>query len=72
LRKKRKYEGTEKFAEKMKNVQEEAKAVLQKAQEDMKQYADRDRKEIEKYKCHESLNFLEVNISFNYIITLDQ
>jgi len=28
LRKKRKYEGTEKFAEKMKNVQEEAKAVL--------------------------------------------
>ena len=31
MRKKGKYEGAEKFAERMKNMQEEAKAVLQKA-----------------------------------------
>jgi len=41
-----KYEGAEKFVERMKNVQEEAKAALQKAQEDMRQYADR---EVEEY-----------------------
>jgi len=33
----------------MQNVQEEAKAVLQKAQEDMKWYADRGRGEVEEY-----------------------
>jgi len=31
LRKKRRYEGIEKFVERMKNMQKEAKAVLQKA-----------------------------------------
>jgi len=50
MRKKRKYEGIEKFAERIRNVQEEAKAVLQKAQEDMKWYADRERGEVEKYR----------------------
>jgi len=49
MRKKGKYEGAEKFAERIKNVQEEAKAVLQKAQEDMKQYADRERGKVEEY-----------------------
>jgi len=49
MRKKGKYEGVEKFAERMKNVQEEAKAALQKAQEDMKRYADREREEVEEY-----------------------
>jgi len=50
LRKKGKYEGAEKFAERMKNVQEEVKTVLQKAQEDMKRYADRERGEVEEYR----------------------
>ena len=50
MRKKGKYEGAEKFVEKMKNVQEEAKAALQKAQEEMKQYADRERGEVEEYR----------------------
>jgi len=31
MKKKRKYKGAEKFAEKMRNVQEEAKVTLQKA-----------------------------------------
>jgi len=34
-RKKRKYERAEKFIEKMKEIQEEAKAVLEKAQKDI-------------------------------------
>ena len=49
LRKKGKYKGVEKFAERMKSVQEEAKAVLQKTHEDMKQYANRERGEVEEY-----------------------
>jgi len=50
MRKKGKYEGAEKFAEKLKNVQEEAKAALQKAQEDMKRYTDREREEVKEYR----------------------
>jgi len=34
----------------MKEIQEEAKAVLGKAQEDMKKYANRKRTEVDKYK----------------------
>jgi len=33
----------------MKEIQEEAKAVLRKAQEDIKKYTDRKREEIEEY-----------------------
>ena len=43
LRKKGRYEGAEKFAKKMEEVQREAKAALVKAQEDMRRYADRHR-----------------------------
>jgi len=50
LRKKGKYEGAEKFAERIKSVQEEAKVVLQKAQKNMKRYADRERGEVEEYR----------------------
>jgi len=50
MRKKGKYKGAEKFAERLKNVQEEAKAALQKVQEDMKQYTDRERGEVEEYR----------------------
>jgi len=49
-RKKRKYEGAEKFVEKMKEIQEEAKAVLSKAQEEIKKYTDRKRAEVNNYK----------------------
>jgi len=49
-RKKGKYAGAEKFIEKMKEIQEEAKAVLGKAQADIKQYADRKRSNVEEYK----------------------
>jgi len=53
LRKKGKFEGVEKFAKRMKKVQEEAKAVLGKAQEDMRWYADRHRAEAVGYKVED-------------------
>jgi len=49
-RKKKKYAGAEKFVEKMKEIQEEAKAVLRKAQEDMRKYADKKRSDADEYK----------------------
>ena len=40
----------EKFVVKMKEIQEEAKAALGKAQEEMKKYVDRKRAEVDEYK----------------------
>jgi len=50
MRKKGKCKGAEKFAKKMRKVQEEAKAVLQKVQEDMKWYTDRKKGKAEEYR----------------------
>jgi len=50
VKKKGKYKGVEKFVTKIKEIQEEAKAVLGKAQEEMKRYIDRKRTEVDKYK----------------------
>ena len=52
-RKKGKYAGAEKFIEKIKEIQEEAKVALGKAQEDMKKYANRRRSEVNKYKVRD-------------------
>jgi len=49
-RRKGKYEAAGKFVEKMRKIQEEAKAALGKAQEEMKKFADRKRGEGEEYK----------------------
>jgi len=49
-RKKGRYEGAEKFIKKMKEIQEEAKAALGKAQADMKKYANKKRSDAEEYK----------------------
>ena len=40
-RRKGKYKAAGKFVEKMRKIQEEAKAALEKAQEEMKKFADR-------------------------------
>jgi len=45
-RKKGKYTRAEKFIEKMKEIQEEAKAVLGKAQADMKKYTNKKRLDV--------------------------
>ena len=52
-RKKGKYKGAEKFIEKMKEIQEEAKAVLGKAQKEMKKYTNRKRVEVNNYKVED-------------------
>jgi len=49
-KKKGKYERAKKFIEKMKEIQEEAKAALGKVQEDMRKYADRKRSDTDEYK----------------------
>jgi len=49
-RKKGKYQGVEKFIEKIKEIQKEAKAILGKVQEKMKKYANRKRGEANDYK----------------------
>ena len=50
IRKKGKVESAMEFVQRMKKVQEEAEAALKKTQEDMKRYADRERKEMEEWK----------------------
>jgi len=49
-KKKGKYAEAEKFIEKMKEIQEEAKAALEKVQADMKKYTDKKRSDVEEYK----------------------
>jgi len=49
-KKKRKYQGAEKFNKKMKEIQKEAKTALRKVQEEMKKYADRKRGKVDDYK----------------------
>jgi len=49
-RKKEKYMRAENFVEKMKEIQEEVKAVLKKVQEDMRKYTDRKRLDVDEYK----------------------
>jgi len=50
IRKKGKVESAMEFVERMKKVHKEAEAALRKTQEEMKRYADRSRKETEKWK----------------------
>jgi len=50
MRRKRKYEKAEKFVTKIREIQEEAKAVLEKVQEKIKKYMNRKRAEVDKYK----------------------
>ena len=53
MRRKGKYKGAEKFVTKMKEIQEEAKVALEKAQEEMKKYTDRKRAEVNEYKVED-------------------
>ena len=50
LKKKRKYEKVEKFVIKIKEIQEKAKMVLEKAQKEIKKYIDRKKGEVNEYK----------------------
>jgi len=50
VRKKRKYKRAEKFVTKIKEIQDKAKGVLGKVQEEIKKYANRKRAEVDEYK----------------------
>ena len=50
IRKKRKVEKATEFVEMIRKVQEKARAILKKAQEDMKRQVDKERKEMEGWK----------------------
>ena len=52
-RRKEKYEAAGKFVERIKRVQEEAKAALEKAQEEMKKFTNRKHGEEEKYRVRD-------------------
>jgi len=56
LRKKRRYEGAEKFAKKIEEVQREAKVVLVKTQENMRRYVN----------CYKLLLSLRVLLFFSF------
>ena len=52
-RRKGKYEVAEKFVERMRKIQEKAKAALEKAQEEMKKFANRKRRKEEEYRVED-------------------
>ena len=64
VRKKGKYEGAEKFVVKMKKIQEETKAALGKAQEEIKKYADRKRAEVNEYKVGDLVMLSTKNLKY--------
>jgi len=66
-RKKGKYEGAEKFIKKMKEIQEEAKVVLSKAQEEMKKYADKKRAEVNDYKTGALVMLSTKNLKYQIV-----
>ena len=63
IRKKEKNEKVEDFAREMKERHEEARAALEKAQEEMKRQADRNRKEVEEYRVGDKVLISTKNFS---------
>jgi len=66
-RNKGKYEGTEKFVEKMKKIQKEAKVGLSKVQEEIKKYADRKRAEVNDYKVGDLVMLSTKNLKYQIV-----
>jgi len=65
VRKKRRYEGAEKFIIKMKKkIQEEAKVALEKAQKEIKKYIDRKRGEVDEYKVGDLVMFSTKDLKY--------
>ena len=67
IRKKGKYKGVEKFATKMKKIQEEAKAILEKAQEEIKKYINRKRAEVDEYKVGDLVMLSTKNLKYQMV-----
>jgi len=67
MRRKGKYKGIEKFITKMKKIQEEAKVVLGKAQEEIKRYVDRKRAEINEYRVEDLIMLSTKNLKYQMV-----
>jgi len=66
-RKKGRYARAEKFIEKIKKIQEEAKTALGKAQADMKKYADKKRSDVEEYKVGDLIMLSTKDLKYQMI-----
>jgi len=66
-RRKEKYQGAEKFIKKMKGIQEEAKAALGRAQEEMKKYIDRKREKADNYKVEDLVMLSTKNLKYQMV-----
>ena len=64
IRRKEKMEKATEFAERMKKVQEKAKAILKRAQEEIKQQVDRERKRVEIWKVEDKVILSMKNLVF--------
>ena len=67
MRKKGRYEGAEKSVTKMREIQEEAKAALGKAQKEMKKYANRKRAEVNEYKVEDLVMLSTKDLKYQMI-----
>jgi len=67
MRKKGRYKGAEKFMTKMREIQEETKAVLGKAQEEMKKYTNRKRAEVDEYKVEDLVMLSTKDLKYQMI-----
>jgi len=66
-RRKGKYVRAERFVEEMKEIQEEAKAALKKAQKDMRKYADRKRSNADEYKVGDLVMFSTKDLKYQMV-----
>jgi len=67
VRKKRKYEGVEKFITKIKEIQDKVKVALEKAQEEMKKYTDKKRVEVNEYKIEDLVMLSTKDLKYQMI-----
>jgi len=64
MRKKGKYKGAEKFVTKIREIQERAKAILEKAQKEMKRYVDKNRAEVDEYRIGDLVMLSTKNLKY--------
>jgi len=67
VKRKGKYKGAERFVMKMKEIQEKAKVVLGKTQEEMKRYIDKKRAEVDEYKVEDLVVLSTKNLKYQMV-----
>ena len=66
-KKKGKYQGAEKFIKKIREIQEKAKVVLGKMQEEIKKYVNRKRKEVDNYKVGDLVRLSTKDLKYQIV-----